>query len=92
MSSTNTKKNIPAEIAGYIGMILIHMSTIPPIIKVLMGISTNLPPIEMVLMVMTGLLLFLIRAAANKDILYIISNGIGFFFNSMLMAMIVYKG
>ena len=56
-----------------------------------MGVSTSLPPIEMVLLVWTGLFLFLIRAVGNNDKLYIISNAVGFFFNTVLLAIIVFK-
>jgi hypothetical protein len=41
--------------------------------------------------VWTGLFLFLIRAIAQNDKLYIVSNAIGFFFNSILLALIVFK-
>jgi hypothetical protein len=79
-----------AEVCGYLGMVLIHSATLPPTLKVFFGTSTALPPIEMILLVWTGLFLFLIRAVANGDKLYIISNAIGFFFNSVLLALIVF--
>ena len=80
-----------AEVCGYVGMVLIHGATLPPTLKVILGFATTLPPIEMVLLVWSGLFLFLIRAVANSDKLYIISNAIGFFFNSVLLALIVFK-
>lgn len=79
-------------VAGWVGMVLIHGATLPVTIKNILGISTAMPPIEMVLLVWTGLFLFLIRAIANRDTLYIVSNAIGFFFNSILLALIVFKG
>jgi uncharacterized protein with PQ loop repeat len=79
------------EICGYVGMILIHSATLPPTLKVILGYATNLPPIEMILLVWSGLFLFLIRAISNNDKLYILSNSIGFFFNSVLLAIIVFK-
>jgi uncharacterized protein with PQ loop repeat len=79
-----------AEACGWTGMVLIHGATLPPTLKVILGYATALPPIEMVLLVWTGLFLFLIRAIANNDKLYIISNAIGFFFNSVLLALIVF--
>ena len=80
-----------AEACGWLGMVLIHGATLPPTLKVILGYATALPPIEMVLLVWTGLFLFLIRAVANNDKLYIISNAIGFFFNSVLLALIVFR-
>jgi len=82
------KINIP-EILGWIGMILIHGATVPTSLNVILGYSDQMPPLNMVLLVWSGLFLFLIRALAQKDMLYIVSNAVGFFFNSVLLALIV---
>ena len=87
----DTKIEKMGAISGWLGMILIHGATLPVTLKNIMGVSTSMPPIEMVLLVWTGLVLFLIRAIVNKDTLYIVSNSIGFFFNSVLLALIVFK-
>ena len=80
-----------SELAGWVGMIMIHGATLPTTLSVILGYSTNLPPASMVLLVWSGLFLFLIRAVAQNDKLYIVSNAIGFFFNSILLALIVFK-
>tara|TARA_B100000085_G_C18420349_1_gene462411 strand:+ start:523 stop:789 length:267 start_codon:yes stop_codon:yes gene_type:complete len=79
-----------SEFGGWIGMILIHGATIPTTMSVILGYSSELPPLSMVLLVWTGLFLFLLRAIVVKDTLYIVSNAIGFFFNTILLALIVY--
>jgi uncharacterized protein with PQ loop repeat len=78
------------ELCGWVGMVLIHSATMPVTIRLLNDLSATKPPLDMVLLVWIGLFLFLIRAAGRKDILYIVSNAIGFFANSVLMALIVY--
>lgn len=80
------------NLVGWIGMVLIHGATLPVTLGVIVGSETSLPPISMVLLVWTGLFLFLCNALVKKDILYIISNAVGFFFNSALLAIIVFKG
>lgn len=80
------------KLFGWIGLVLIHGATIPTTLGIVMGYSENMPPMNMVLMVWTGLFLFLIDAFKKRDMLYIISNAIGFFFNSILLALIVFKG
>ena len=89
-NGTMMKTKKISELCGWIGMVLIHSATLPPTLKVILGYATNLPPIEMVLLVWSGLFLFLIRAVANNDKLYIISNAVGFFFNTILLALIVF--
>ena len=79
-----------SEIGGWIGMILIHGATVPTTMSVVLGYSSELPPLSMVLLVWSGLFLFLLRAVVAKDTLYIVSNTIGFFFNTILLTLIVY--
>ena len=50
------------------------------------GESTHVPPISMVLMVWIGLVLYLVRAVIQRDIVHITSNTIGFLTQSTLMA------
>ena len=79
-----------SEIGGWIGMILIHGATVPTTMSVVLGYSSELPPLSMVLLVWSGLFLFLLRAIVARDTLYIVSNTIGFFFNTILLTLIVY--
>lgn len=81
-----------SEVCGWIGMLLIHSATLPVTIGIILGYNNNLPPVSMVILVWSGLFLFLVRAIGNNDKLYIISNAVGFFFNSILLALIVFKG
>jgi hypothetical protein len=76
---------------GWIGMILIQFATIPITVKILMGLTDRLPPLDMVILVWSGLFLFLISAVINRQTLYIVSNAIGFFLQSILLALIAFR-
>ena len=78
------------EIAGYVGMFLVHTAYLPTAIMNIMGWSDKLPPLNMVLLIQIGLFLFLIRALSNRDKLYIISNGFGFVLQTVLLTVIVF--
>lgn len=78
------------EIGGYVGMALIHSATLPATIGVLAGANPALPPLSMVLLVWAGLGLFLVRAIAQNDRLYIISNSFGFLMQSVMLALIIF--
>jgi hypothetical protein len=78
------------ELMGYIGMVLIHSATMPVTVRALFGQAVTLPPLSMVLMIWTGLALFLVRSVDNNDKLGIISNAAGFVMQSMMLAMIVF--
>ncbi len=84
-----TKTQI-AEVMGYIGMVLILSSTVPITYSAIFE-SAELPPLSMVALVDAGLLLYLIRALAQKDILYITANGIGVFLNAILLFLILVR-
>lgn len=84
-------KNKLAEIGGWIGMVLIHGATIPTSLAVIMGWSDHLPPLDMILMVWVGLLLFFFRALARFDWLYLVSNAIGFTLNTIILALILVR-
>lgn len=82
------QKNI-AEICGWIGAVLIHSATVPTSISVIFGMNPNLPELSLVLLVWSGLILFLVRAIFQKDMLYIVSNLVGFILNSILLLIII---
>ena len=84
-------KDKVASLTGWIGMVLIHSATLPTTIAVILGNNTNLPPISMILLVWSGLFLFFIRSVIQKDLVYMVSNAVGFFFQSILLALIVFK-
>lgn len=81
-----------SELCGYIGMVLVHAATLPTTILALVNghASVDLPPFNMILILDIGLILFFIRAAAERDILYMLSNGVGVFFQTIMLGIIVY--
>lgn len=87
--TVNTKMT-PSEIGGWVGMCLIHSATLPVTVANILGYSNQLPPLSMVLLVWSGLALFLWRAIERKDVLYTVSNSVGFVLNSVLLAIIVF--
>ena len=78
------------ELCGWLGMILVQSATVPVTIGNIMGWTNTLPPLSMVLLVWAGLALYFVRAFYQRDTLYMVSNGIGFVLNSILLALIVY--
>lgn len=78
------------EIAGWLAMVMLHSNTVPTTIALILGYNATLPPLSMVLLTWAGLALYLWRAVYQKDILYMVSNGIGFMLNSVLLAILVF--
>ena len=78
------------ELCGWLGMILVQSATLPTTIGNILGWTHALPPVSMVLLCWSGLFLYFIRAYYQKDTLYMVSNGFGFFVNSILLSLIVF--
>ena len=79
-----------AEIGGYAGMALLQGATLPQMFSAIFSDNAQLAPLSMVLMVWVGLLLYLVRAVYQRDMLYMISNGIGVLLNFILMILIIW--
>ena len=66
-----------AEIGGYIGMIFLQGVSLPVLWNVLFAGASISIPLYYIGATAFGLLLYLIRSIAQKDLLYTISNSIG---------------
>ena len=91
MRQLKRKEKIIGNISGWLGMILIQSSTLPVTYNVLMGTATNIPPFSMIFLVWAGIILYLVRAIIQRDMVHITSNTIGFVTQSALLALVVFK-
>ena len=90
-SLTENIGHLSAETLGWIGVILVHLATIPTLVAVLTGLTEKLPPVDMVALMWLGLFTFFVRSVIAKDLINIITIGFGFFVQAMLMALIIFK-
>lgn len=76
---------------GWAGVVFLQGATLPSMVATLRGVAgATLPPLSLVFMVWTGLLLYFYRAYLQRDVVYMTSNGIGLVLNSILLALIVF--
>ncbi len=90
-SLTENIGHLSAETLGWIGVILVHLATIPTLVAVLTGLTEKLPPVDIVVLMWLGLFMFFIRSVIAKDLLNIVTIGFGFFVQAILMALIIFK-
>ena len=76
---------------GWLAIILIHSATIPTLLALLTGLSDNVPNLDIVLFMWAGLALLFFRAVVLRDLLNIITIGLGFIAQATIMAMILFK-
>jgi hypothetical protein len=87
----NQFSRISAETLGWMAVIVLHGATIPSLLAVMSGLTDRMPGVDLVLLVWTGLTLLFVKAAVQKDMLNMVTIGIGFILQAVLMALIFFK-
>jgi hypothetical protein len=82
---------ISTETFGWLAVLILHAATIPSLMAVMSGLTDKLPPIDLVLMVWTALTLLFIKAAVQKDMLNLVTIGLGFVAQAAMIALIFFK-
>lgn len=83
--------HISAEAVGWMAVIILHCATLPTWFAVMKGLTDKMPSVDIVLMGWVSLVLLFIKAILNKDMLNIITIGLGFAIQATLMALIFIK-
>ena len=84
-------KSLTADTLGWMAAITLHLSTVPSMLALMSGLTDKPPNIDLVLFIYISLVLLFGRAILLKDQLNIITIGIGFIGQSVLMAFILFK-
>jgi hypothetical protein len=82
---------VSADTLGWLAVVVIHCATIPTLLALLTGLSDTVPNLDIVLFMWTGLVLLFARAVVLKDMLNIVTIGMGFTIQAVIMAMILFK-
>jgi hypothetical protein len=82
---------VSADTLGWLAVVLIHCATIPTLFALLTGLSDNVPNLDIVIFMWAGLVLLFFRAVVLKDMLNIITIGLGFITQAVIMSMILFK-
>ena len=82
---------ISAETLGWLAVIVIHAATIPTLLALMAGLSDRAPQLDMVLFLWAGLMLMFLRAVVLKDMLNIITIGLGFMVQAVLMSLLLFR-
>ena len=88
--STHFSK-ISADTLGWLAAIALHAATIPTLLALLTGLTDSTPSIDVVMFMWLGLVLLFGRAVILKDMLNIVTIGLGFVIQAFLMALILFK-
>jgi hypothetical protein len=88
---SNHFHRISADTLGWLAAIALHAATVPTLLALLTGLTDSTPSIDVVMFMWLGLVLLFGRAVILKDILNIVTIGLGFVIQAVLMALILFK-
>lgn len=84
-------KPISAETLGWIGVLLVHGSTLPIYFTLFTGVNDQPPPIDMTMLIWLGLTALFAQAAVLGNRAMLITIALGFIIQSFLMALIFFR-
>ena len=87
----NKLNKISAETLGWLANISLHAATIPSFFALMTGLTDKPPAVDLVLMIWATLGLLFFRAVLLKDLLNIVTIGVGFVLQATVMALIFFK-
>lgn len=87
----NKLNKISADTLGWLANISLHCATIPSFFALMTGLTDKPPSVDLVLMIWATLGLLFFRAVLLKDLLNIVTIGIGFLLQATAMALIFFK-
>jgi hypothetical protein len=90
-SISSAVSKVSVETFGWLGIVVLHSATVPSLLAVMSGLTDSMPPVDLILLVWTGLFLLFIKAAVQKDMLNLVTIGFGFIAQAVMMALIFFK-
>lgn len=88
---TQSLAKLSADTLGWLAAVVLHCATLPSFLALMTGLSDKTPSLDVVMFVWGGLVLLFLRAVVLKDILNIITVGMGFIVQAVFMALILFK-
>lgn len=87
----NSIKGISIEGINWTALLTLQAILLPSLLGLMSGLTDDVPPIDMVLILYAALALFYIKAIIEKNVISLIIIGAGFIGQSILMALIFFK-
>jgi hypothetical protein len=81
---------VSADTIAWISVICFIASPVPGLFAVMAHVTDRMPPLDITLMVWVGLLLYFVRSAIIKDMLMLVTIGLGFAIQAILLGLIFF--
>jgi len=84
-------KKLSPETAGWVALLCLLSATLPNLFALMVGITDNPLPVDIVLVLWSGITMLFLKATLQKDLLTMFTIGLGFIFQCIIMALIFFK-
>jgi hypothetical protein len=88
---TNRLHKISAGTLEWVAIATMHAGTIPSFLALMSGVSNRAPSVDLVLMLWAALTLLFFRSVLMKDMFNIVTNGVGFILQAVMLVLIFFK-
>ncbi len=82
---------ISAHTLGWLGIVLLHLSSVPTLLAVLLAKSDRLPPVDLMIFVWCALITMFFKSLIERNFLYISTICLGFCAQTLIMGLILFK-
>ena len=82
---------ISSHTLGWLTIILLHFSSIPTLLAVLMAQNDKLPPVDLMLFVWSALITLFFKSLIERNFLYVATICLGFVAQTVIMSLILFK-
>jgi len=87
---TDTFSKTTADTLSWLGVVLLNMATVPSFLAIMSGLSEKMPPLDIILLLWMSLLIFFFRSAILKDMLMVVTIGVGFAIQAIMLGIIFF--
>jgi hypothetical protein len=82
--------NVSSSTLEWLAYVILHASTVPSMIALMTSMTDKVPPVDVVLIVWLALSLFFVRAVVQKNMLNVITIGLGFVLQAVFLILIFF--
>ena len=82
---------LSAHTLGWVSIVLMHLTTVPTLVSVLLNKSDLLPPVDLVMFIWAALITLFFKSLIEKNFLYIATICVGFVAQTVIMSLILFK-
>lgn len=83
--------HVSAHTLGWLSIVLLHLSTVPTLMAVLMAQSDRMPPVDLIIFVWSALITMFFKALIERNSFYIATIGVGFAAQTVIMSLILFR-